>query len=155
MAKLSKRQIERAPERAKKQSFTDQNSDFKRQLEILLQNINQEANYLERIAVKYTEEIIIVRVKEIDWIEPSGNYLYLHAGKKVHVWRGTMGGMEAKLNPRQFLRIQRSVIVNLERIKKIYPLFRGEYEFVLEDGTRLTSARSYRDRLEQVFGRKF
>jgi two-component system LytT family response regulator len=51
--------------------------------------------------------------------------------------------MEEKLNPGHFLRIQRSVIVNIERIKKLYPLFRGEYEFVLEDGTRLISSRAY------------
>jgi two-component system LytT family response regulator len=63
-----------------------------------------------------------------------------------------MNALEAKLDPKQFVRIHRSAIVNVERVKKLYPLFRGEYEVVLSDDTCLTSSRSYRQNLQEVFG---
>jgi two-component system LytT family response regulator len=156
MIKRSKQlHIDRDIKCAQMEIFNNQNMNFQRQLAQMLENLSREPYFLERIAVKSAEEILIVKVKDIDWIQPSGNYLHLHAGKSVHVWRGTINGLESKLNPRQFLRIHRSVIVNVEQIRKIYPLFRGEYEFILEDNTRLTSSRAYRDRLQQAFGRKF
>lgn len=146
--------FEQSVERAKKKIFSDRNADFslRQQLETLLQNVNPGTKFLERLVVKSTEEILLLKVKDIDWIESAGNYLHLHsAGRKAHILRATMSAIESKLDPKQFVRIRRSAIVNVERIKKLYPLFRGEYEILLEDGTRLTSSRRCRANLQRIF----
>ena len=90
-----------------------------------------------------------MKTEEIDWIEPAGNYLRLHVGKESYLIRETMNAMEEKLDPGMFIRIQRSVIVNSAKIKKLSPLFRGEYVVILQDGRRLMSSRGYRENLAQ------
>ena len=87
---------------------------------------------------------------DIDWIEAADNYARIHAGRESHLLRETMGNLEKKLDPDQFLRIHRSRIVNIRMIKQFQPLFRGEYEVMLQDGTRLESGRAYRDRIQKL-----
>ncbi len=130
----------------------EQNENLNQKFGALLQKFKPRKKYLERVMIKSAEEVIFLKAREIDWIEPTGNYLQIHKGKETHLLRETMSAIEAKLDPKQFVRIQRSTIVNVERIKKLHPLFRGEYEIVLLDDTRLTSSRSYRSNLQKVFG---
>jgi DNA-binding LytR/AlgR family response regulator len=106
---------------------------------------------LERVVVRVGERIEIVRVAAIDWIEAAGDYCCLHVGKRVHVLSESLGSLEARLDPRQFLRIHRGRILNVERIRHMNRLFHGEYVFVLEDGTRLASGRRYIPRLKSYF----
>jgi two-component system LytT family response regulator len=100
--------------------------------------------YLERIAVKEAERITFVDVKDIDWISSDGNYVQLHAKNKIYLLRETMDGIERKLNPQEFLRLRRSTIVRIERIKELHPLFNGEFVVILKDDTELSSSRRYR-----------
>src|SRR5215469_8523928 len=73
----------------------------------------------ERIAVRESGRVILLRVDDIDWIEAADNYVCLHCGTNTHVLRETMNAVEARLGPSQFVRIHRSAIVNIDRIKEL------------------------------------
>jgi two-component system LytT family response regulator len=88
-------------------------------------------------------------VEEIDWMSTVGNYVRLHAGRDSHLMRETMTAMESKLNPERFMRIHRSTIVNLDRVKEVQPWAKGEYVVIMRDGTRLIMSRRYRERLNE------
>jgi two-component system, LytTR family, response regulator len=106
--------------------------------------------FLERIPIKEAGRVFFVGVEEIDWIAAQGNYVEIHAGRAKHLLRETMDGIESKLNPNDFLRIRRSIIVRVEKIKELQPLFNGEYAVILHDKTELTSSRRYRKNLEVI-----
>lgn len=105
---------------------------------------------LERIVIKSANRVYFVRAADIDRIEAAGHYLTLHAGREEHVMRGTIREIAARLDPDRFVRVHRSTIVNLDRIKELIPWFHGEYVIVLRDGTRVTSSRGYSDRLQMI-----
>jgi two-component system, LytTR family, response regulator len=109
--------------------------------------------YPERLAVKSTGRVVFVRVSDIDWIEAADNYVNLHVGPEEHLHRETMSALETQLSPSRFMRISRSTIVNVDRIKELQPMFHGEYAILLKNGKRLTLSRSYRDKLDQLLGR--
>ncbi len=108
------------------------------------------ARYIERIAVKEGGRVLPIPVEQIDWVEAEDYYVQVHVGARAHLLRQSLRELEAQLDPRRFLRIHRSTLVNLERVKELQPLFHGEYWVLLRDGRRLKLSRSYRDRLEQV-----
>ncbi|HZT60924.1 MAG TPA: LytTR family DNA-binding domain-containing protein [Pyrinomonadaceae bacterium] len=152
---FSKKRFEKALERAKAQIAQPSGDDLNRRLTALLQNFEPGGRYLQRVVVKAAGRVFFLGVDEIDWIEAEDIYVRVHAGRASHLIRGTMGGLEARLDPARFLRIQRSTIVNVERIKELHPLFHGEYVLTLKDGTQLTSGRSYRDRLRPLIENPF
>jgi len=104
----------------------------------------------ERIMVKSAGHISFLRTEEIDWIEAQGDYVRLWAQGRKFLIREKIGDMEQQFSGDRFIRIHRSAIVNVERIKEMQPLFYGEYAVILNDGTRLTLSRSFR---EKVFSR--
>lgn len=106
----------------------------------------------DRLVVKGAGRVSFLKTREIDWIEAAGNYLKLHVGAESHLIRQTMAGMEGQLDPALFVRIHRSQIVNIDRIKEMHPLFNGEYEVVLRSGARLTLSRGYREKLQSRLG---
>jgi two-component system LytT family response regulator len=108
--------------------------------------------YLTRLMVKTAGRVIFIRAEEIDWIEASDNYLRLHVGSKAHLLRQTMNELEAALNPEQFVRIHRSTIVNLDRIKELFSHFNGEHLVILHNGTELKLSRGRKEWLEQRLG---
>ena len=85
----------------------------------------------------------------------AGNYVELHIGPKSHLIRKTMNDLEAKLDPHRFLRVLRTAIVNIERIKELRPWHYGDHKIVLFDGTQLTLKRCYGEKLEQLVGEPF
>jgi two-component system LytT family response regulator len=110
---------------------------------------------LERIPVKAGGSVYFLRTDEVDWVEAAGNYTRLHAGKKTHLLRETMTALEAKLDTKRFVRIHRSTIVNIERVRELQPFFHGDYIVLLHDGTQLNMSRTYRQKLHDVFGHPF
>ena len=106
----------------------------------------------ETIVVTTSRGATVLHLSEIDWIESADNYVSLHAGRETHLIRETLTSLETKLNPQEFLRIRHAAIVNVKRIRELRPLFKGEYEIVLQNGTRLTSSRRYRQHLEELLG---
>ena len=109
-----------------------------------------ERKHLERLSIKSAGRITFLSVDEIDWIEAADNYVHVHAGRVSHLLHATMSSLESRLDPNKFLRIHRSTIVNVGRIKELQPMFHGEYRIILKDGTRLTSGRSYRENLQKL-----
>lgn len=99
----------------------------------------------ERILVKSADRIVFLKPDEIDHIEAAGNYVILHTGKERHILRETMAAMETRLNPAGFMRINRSIIVNLGRVREVQPLAGGLFSVVLKNGTRLEMTCSLRD----------
>jgi len=118
----------------------------------LIKDLN-EKKYLERIVVKTAGRVFFLKIDEIDWIQAAGNYLELHVGRSMHLIRETMHGIEGKLDPGKFLRIHRSVIVRIDRIKEMHPMFSGDYLVKLHDGTELSLSRTFRDRWETLLDR--
>ncbi len=111
--------------------------------------------YLERLVIKSGGRVTLLPAAEIEWIDADGDYVRIHVGKAWHLLRETMKNLEAQLDPARFVRIHRSTIVNLEKVKELQPFFRGEYVVVLHQGTTLKLSRGYRDHLETKLGRRF
>ena len=149
---------------ARERIHHDQIDGLGRQLVALAQNLHTaseppaehdrppSSGYLERIALKSSDRIVLLKTEEIDWIEGAGVYVKLHAGGKTHLLRDTLKRLEHSLDPDCFMRIHRSTIVNIDRIKEFKNYFHGEYLVLLEDGTQLKLSRTYRDRLEALVG---
>ena len=108
--------------------------------------------YLTRLVVRSGERTVVLAVRDIDWIEADGDALRLHAGRAEYVLRQPLKDLERRLDPARLVRIHRSTIVNVERIRELQPYFRGEYVVILHDGTRLKLSRGCRARLEEVLG---
>jgi two-component system LytT family response regulator len=115
-----------------------------------LQDLVPNSKTPERFAFKENGRIVLVRPETIDWIESDGNYVRLHASGTSHYVRDTLASLESQLAREKFMRISRSVIVNLDRVKELQPVFYGDYAVILQDGSRLSMSRSYRDRLENI-----
>jgi len=110
------------------------------------------ASWLERIVVKSVRATEFVAVADIDWIEGAGAYVALHAGGRELLHRASLTDLEAALDPRRFIRIHRSAIVNIDRIARLEPISNGDFEVVLKSGARTRASRSYRGELEKRLG---
>ena len=106
--------------------------------------------HLTRIAVRQGERVTFVRIAVIDWCEASGNYVVLHVGKESHIVRETLGTLEEQLPPASFLRISRSVIVQLDRIRELQSVAPGEHVVILQDGRKLPMTRGLREVEEKL-----
>jgi two-component system LytT family response regulator len=108
------------------------------------------SHYLSRLTIKTPERVTFVSVADIDTIEAAGKYAVVHVGKENHVLRETMTHLEQRLPPNRFLRISRSVIVNLEQVMELQPMFKGENVVVLKNGKRFATSRSIREIQEKM-----
>ena len=118
----------------------------------LLEDIKTGSKFLKRLTIKLTGRTILLPTDEIDWIETYGNYLKVHVGRESHLIRGTMQSMETKLNPEKFVRVHRSAMVNVEKIKEIYPRSNGDQDLILQNGQQLMLSRNYRDKFFSLLG---
>jgi two-component system LytT family response regulator len=143
--------LDRATDRIRRQ----QTGDLNQRLTALLADVVPPAatRLPDRLAIKSSGRVVFVKVDDIDWIEAADNYVNLHVGKEEHLHRETMSSIEAQLPPARFMRISRSTIVNVDRIRELQPLFHGEYTVILKSGARLTLSRSHRDKVDQLMGR--
>ena len=114
---------------------------------------NAAKNTGERIVVRESGRVYFVDLASIEWFEASGNYVALHVGGgKTHLVHDTMAAMEAKLDPSVFVRIHRSTIVRVDRIRELLPHFNGEYVVVLKNEARLKLSRSYLETARRALG---
>jgi two-component system, LytTR family, response regulator len=151
---FDRERLRKALNRARRQLDRERAGEINQQLVALLRDLKAREQTLERLVIKAGGRVFFLRVEEIDWIEAAANYVKLHAGREAHLLRETMSSLEAKLDPAKFIRIHRSVIVNIERIKVLQPLFHGEYAVTLLDGTQLTLSRGFREKLQQLLGKE-
>ncbi len=146
---FDRERFEKALQRARQQLQRENAGDLHQRLQLLLEELQRDRKYLERLVVKSSGRVFFLKVEEIDWIEAAANYVRLQVGRESHLLRETIKGLEAKLDPAKFLRLSRSTIVNVDRIKELQPWSNnGEYAVLLKSGARLTSSRSYRERLD-------
>jgi two-component system LytT family response regulator len=120
-------------------------------LEAMLAGLAGRRQEPQRLPIRKDGRIFLVKPEDIDWLEADGNHVRVHVGKESHLIRETLSKLEARLPERAFMRIHRSTLVNVARIREIQPWFQGDYVLLLNDGTRLTSGRSYRDRVRSLF----
>jgi two-component system LytT family response regulator len=104
-----------------------------------------EGNYQTRLSVRTPDRIVFLKTGQIDYIESAGNYVAVQVGRDTHIVRDTLSALEGRLDPEQFLRISRSVLVNLDAIKELQPHFQGQHIVVLHNGKRLTMSRGLRE----------
>ena len=127
-----------------------------RRLSDLLQEYSERSGtssgHPERILVRSLGRVDVVPVEEIQWIESDGNYVRLHCPSRVLLHRERMGDLELRLDPSAFVRVHRSAIVRINRIRSLKPLEGGEYRLIMDDGRSLTLSRSYRDEVLSRLG---
>jgi two-component system LytT family response regulator len=139
--------------RAKLHILATRNGEMDQRILAILEELKAGSKYLERLVIKSGGRVFFLDTDDIDWIEAEGNYVSVHTGKKSHLLRETISSLEAQLDPKKFLRIHRSSIVKIDRIKELQPWFHGEYRVILLDGTQLTLSRNYRENLQEALGR--
>lgn len=109
--------------------------------------------YLERLVLKEVGRVAFLAVEEVDWLGAEDYYVQVHVGRQTHLLRQSLRELETQLDPRRFVRIHRSTMVNVQRVKELRPLLHGEYQVILQDGTCLKLSRSYRERLDTLLGK--
>ena len=129
-------------------------SSAEARLTAVLQDLTAAPKKPERLVFKEDGRIVFVRPETIQWIEADGNYVRLHVAGSSHYVRETMAGLETQLPSEKFMRISRSIIVNLDCVKELQPLFYGDHVVILQDGSRLNMSRTYRDRLEPLLAKR-
>lgn len=108
--------------------------------------------YAGRLLVKTGGRISFLKADEIDWIEANGDYAKVHCGQRSHLLRRTLSDLAGCMADKGFVRISRSVIVNLDRVRELAPMKKGEYRIALHGGVQLKLTRSYRSQLEALMG---
>lgn len=146
--------LQRAKEEVRRRQTDNVNARLTQLLDYLQQNSGtaaaaqaKEEKAGDRILLKSSGEIFFLKTEEIDWIEAEGDYMKFHVNGRTHLMRETMARLEARLDPKRFIRIHRSTIVNIDRLRKLSPSFVGEYAVILHDGTKLKLSRGYHERI--------
>ncbi len=119
----------------------------------LLEEMKSKDKGADRILVKSAGRIYFMPTNTIDWIEAAGNYVTFHAKSETHIMRETMAKLEKQLPFEQFVRVHRSAIINLKKVKELLPSIKGEFEILLQNGDRITLSRKYRPALEERLGK--
>jgi two-component system LytT family response regulator len=144
--------LEAALERARAQVHRAEPREDSRQPTGTADESGRRGKPLDRLLVKSSDRVFLLRTEEIDWIKAAGNYVRLHVRGQTHLRRDTISNLEARLDPAKFLRIHRCSMVHIDRIQDFHPLFNGNYLVVLHDRTELRISRPYWQRLQKVFG---
>jgi two-component system LytT family response regulator len=129
--------------------------DSARQMLTVLEAIANPRRYLSRLAIRSGERTIFLPVDEVEWIEAAQNYVNVHAGEAAHLLHVPMNTLEASLDPERFVRIHRSYLVNVGRVRQLWTLAHGQYVLELGSGTRLQSGRTYGEKLRRLMSNPF
>lgn len=102
------------------------------------------------LAIKDGSEITRVNISEIQWIDAAGDYMCVHTTDQTHIMRKTMKELDQQLDPRKFVRVHRSAIVNINYVQKLISHISGEYHLILNNGSELKVSRSHRDKVKDM-----
>jgi two-component system LytT family response regulator len=130
-------------------------AEYTRQMMTVLDAIANPRRYLSRLAIRSNDRTIFLTVDEVDWIEAAQNYVVVHAGQTSHMLHVPMNTLESSLDPQRFVRIHRSYIVNLQKVKQLWTLPHGQCMLELASGERLQSGRTYRDKIATLLSNPF
>lgn len=142
--------IEHAKERLANTETAAQESE---QIIELLKVVQVKPRFLERLLIKQNGRIIFLKTVEIEWIKADDKYVHIYFGNSDYLVRQTLSAMKTQLDPQIFVQINRSVIVNVEFIKEIHPLFGGEYSLLMNNGAQLDVSRNFREQLFELLGK--
>jgi two-component system LytT family response regulator len=148
---VDRQRLMNALQHAKARLRRAESNEIDQRILSLMREGRVEHQYLQRVLVKTGGRISFLRFEDVDWIEARGDYVGLHARGKKHLLREKIGNLELRLPPHKFMRIHRSTIVNIDKVKELHALRFGEYSVLLLDGARLTMSRSFREKVfEQI-----
>lgn len=150
--------LHQAMERARAELVKSENREISHRLVQLLSQLKAAPETASpeaqnRLVIKAKGRVIFLHLDEIDWVEAAANYVRLNVGKESYLLRETISRTSERLNPNEFIRIHRSTIVNVRKIKELIPVNSGEYVVVLKNGKELSCSRGYRAHLQQVIER--
>lgn len=149
--------LHNAVEKAKAQLYRSQDREITRRILDLLSQVRPDPPRhvmpQGRLVIREKGRIVFIELDQIDWIEASANYVRLNLGKESHLVRETISNISERLNPNHFIRIHRSTIVDIRKIKELIPVNSGEYVVVLKSGKELSCSRGYRAALQSVIGK--
>jgi two-component system LytT family response regulator len=143
---FDRERFEGAWQRAKSQIKLDRTSRRDQDIIALLEELKAGPRYLERLVIKNGGRVFFLHV------EAEGNYVRVYDNQKGYLLRETISSLAEQLDPKQFLRIHRSAIVKIDRIKEMQPWFHGEYRIIMENGKQLALSRNYRSNLQEAVG---
>jgi two-component system LytT family response regulator len=151
---FDRERLQRCLARARTRLQQARSGELNQKLTALLAEMRPaETKTADRLAIKTGGKVVFVKTSDIDWIEAADNYVNLHVGADSHLLRETMTAIEARLDPKHFLRVSRSAIVNVDRIKELQPMFHGDYTIILRNGAKLGLSRNYREKIQQLLGK--
>ena len=145
--------LRKSVERARRRRAQDEIAAWRGELRALVDVLAGDrpaADTAERILVRTSGRVHVVDPGEIDWVEAAGDYVTIHAAGKSHLVHDSLRNIEKRLAAHGFLRIHRSVVVKLGRIRELVAKDSGDHEVVLHDGTVLRASRSYKDALYEA-----
>ena len=145
--------LERAVGRARGRAARPADDAAQRRLVALLEELQAPRRWAERLVIRVGERAFFQPVRDIQWLEASGKYVKVHVGKETHTIRETMLELERMLDPAVFIRLSRSAIVNVDRIREVQPWFHGDYVVIMQNGAQVTSTRGYRGALVKLLGK--
>jgi two-component system, LytTR family, response regulator len=149
---FDRERFEAAWQRAKDQIKLDRTNRRDQDIIALLEELKAGPRYLERLVIKNGGRVFFLHVQDVYCIEAEGNYVRVYDNQKGYLLRETISSLEEQLDPKQFLRIHRSAIVRIDRIKEMQPWFHGEYRIIMENGKQLALSRNYRANLQEAVG---
>ena len=138
--------VSRIKENRARGALPGRQADLRKMLEELQHNARER----ERIVVKSGSRLVFLRKDSVEWIEAQGDYVKLHYGKESLMMRETMASIAERFDPKRFVRIHRSRIINIDHVRELRPLLGGDYAILMKDGTQLTLSRSYRTTLDAI-----
>lgn len=144
--------IDRALARARGQLRQSEDGQELARVLALLEDLGARDRYPERIAIRRSDRTLLQPVADIDWLEADGKHVKIHVGEASYSIREAMARLERQLDPRKFLRVSRSAIVNVDRIREVQPWFHGDHLVVLQNGSQVTTTRTYRSAVNRLLG---
>jgi two-component system LytT family response regulator len=153
---FDRERLHHAIERARLELGKSQDREIKHRILSLISRMKSEmvpSRSEGRLVIRAKGRVVFLNLDEIDWIEASANYVRLNVGKESHLYRETISRISERLNPNNFVRIHRSTIVNVSKIKELIPVNSGEYIVVLKNGKELSCSRGYRNAVQNMIAK--
>ena len=144
-----------AIERARVELFLHRNRDMAIRIVEMLSSVEISHRTKRRLAIKSAGRVIFLDVEEIDWVEAAANYVKLNAGARWYLLRETISRVSERLDSHRFVRIHRSILVNVQQIKELHPCNSGEYMVILRNGKELACSRTYKSGLHKLIESTF
>jgi len=147
---FNQERLHHALERVKAELLKSHEHSLRSRILDMLGEVKPDSQQLRRLVIRTAGRVVFLDLNEVDWIEAAANYVKLHVGKDSYLLREGIGHISARLDPQHFVRIHRSFIVNVRRIRELQPCDSGEYIAVLRDGKELSCSRGCRPQLQRL-----